>query len=81
MIFGLLPLPFGLLFQQVFINPISCNHDQTPVISFWQIWALGVLLVKILAALILTGPQWWLRENIDIVSSQIISGNLSCILI
>lgn len=67
MIFGVLPLPFGLLFQQVIINPLSCNHDQTPVISIWQIWALGVLLAKILTALVLTGPQWWLREAIDTI--------------
>jgi len=66
-IFGLMPLPFGLLFQQVVISPISCNHDQTPVISVWQVWALGALLAKILTALVLTGPQWWLREAIDTI--------------
>jgi hypothetical protein len=63
-----MPLPFGLLFQQVLISPISCNHDQTPVISVWQVWALGALLAKILTALVLTGPRWWLREAIDTVS-------------
>lgn len=64
-IFGFLPLLFGLLFQQVVINPISCNHDQTPVLSVWQVWALGVLLTKIATAVILTGPQWPLRQVIE----------------
>ncbi len=52
---------------QVVITPISCNHDQTPVISVLQLWALGALLAKISTALILTGPQWWLREAIDTI--------------
>ena len=65
MIFGFLPVLFGLLFQQIVINPISCNIDQTPVTSIWQVWALGVLHTKISTALILTGPQWWLRQAID----------------
>ncbi|CAF0717397.1 unnamed protein product [Brachionus calyciflorus] len=65
MIFGFLPILFGLLFQQIVINPISCSLNQTPVYSLWQIWALGVLHTKISTALILTGPQWWLREVVD----------------
>lgn len=65
MIFGFLPILFGLLFQQIVINPISCSLNQTPVHSLWQIWALGVLHTKISTALILTGPQWWLREVVD----------------
>lgn len=67
MIFGIIPLPFGLLFQQVVIAPISSNHDQTPVVSMFQVWALGALLAKISTAFILTGPQWWLREAIDTI--------------
>lgn len=65
MIFGYLPLLFGLLFQQIVINPISCNMDQTPIISIWQIWALGILHTKILTALLMTGPQWWLKQVVD----------------
>lgn len=65
MIFGFLPILFGLLFQQIIINPISANHDQTPVMSLWQIWALGLLHTKIATALILAGPQWWLRQAVD----------------
>ena len=65
MIFGFLPFLFGLLFQQIVINPISANHDQTPIMSLWQVWALGVLHTKICTALILTGPQWWLRQAVD----------------
>ncbi|RNA37476.1 E3 ubiquitin- ligase MARCH6 [Brachionus plicatilis] len=65
MIFGFIPILFGLLFQKIVINPISCNLDQTPVHSIWQIWALGVLLTKISTALVLIGPQWSLREAVD----------------
>ena len=65
MIFGIIPLLFGLLFQQIVINPICCNHDQTPVISIWQVWALGVLHTKILTAIALTGPRWWLKTAIE----------------
>jgi E3 ubiquitin-protein ligase MARCH6 len=65
LLFGIIPLLFGILFQLCIINPISCNHDQTPVMSLWQVWALGVLHTKITTALILTGPQWWLKQSID----------------
>jgi E3 ubiquitin-protein ligase MARCH6 len=71
MIFGYMPLLFGLLFQQIVINPISCNMDQTPVISIWQIWALGILHTKISTALLMTGPQWWLRQVVDKVIASI----------
>lgn len=65
MIFGYIPILLGLLFQKIVINPISCNLDQTPVHSIWQIWALGVLLTKISTALVLIGPQWSIREAVD----------------
>ena len=68
MMFGIIPLVLGLLFQQILINPLVCNLDQTPVISLWQVWALGVLHTKILTAITLTGPQWWLKQTIERVS-------------
>ncbi len=71
MIFGILPLMFGLLFQQIIINPLSCNNDQTPVVSMFQVWALGVLHTKILTAVTLTGPHWWLKLAIERVNSKI----------
>lgn len=34
----------------------------------WQDWALGVLHAKIIAAITLMGPQWWLKNVIEQVS-------------
>lgn len=65
MIFGIIPVGLGILFQQIVINPIGCNHDQTPIMSICQVWALGVLLTKICTAITLTGPQWWLRQVVE----------------
>ncbi|CAF95396.1 unnamed protein product, partial [Tetraodon nigroviridis] len=39
--------------------------DQTPLFSPWQDWALGVLHAKIIAAITLMGPQWWLKAVIE----------------
>lgn len=38
------------------------------VTSVWQDWALGVLHAKIIAAITLMGPQWWLKTVIEQVS-------------
>lgn len=65
LIFGIIPLLFGLLFQLIVIIPISCGYEQTPVISAWQTWALGVLLTKIFTACVLSGPTWWLKQAIE----------------
>jgi E3 ubiquitin-protein ligase MARCH6 len=65
LIFGIIPLLFGLLFQLIVIVPISCGYEQTPVISAWQTWALGVLLTKIFTACVLSGPTWWLKQAIE----------------
>ena len=71
-VFVIIPFLFGLLFQFIVINPISCGFDQTPVMSAWQVWTLGVLHTKILIAVILTGPQWWLKNIIERVSEKYI---------
>ncbi|KAI4809852.1 hypothetical protein KUCAC02_018710 [Chaenocephalus aceratus] len=39
--------------------------DQTPLFYPWQDWALGVLHAKIIAAITLMGPQWWLKTVIE----------------
>lgn len=38
------------------------------VVCVWQDWALGVLHAKIIAAITLMGPQWWLKTVIEQVS-------------
>ena len=37
-----------------------------------QDWALGVLHAKIIAAITLMGPQWWLKTVIEQVSLTIV---------
>ncbi|ROT62590.1 hypothetical protein C7M84_019575 [Penaeus vannamei] len=37
----------------------------TPIIFLWQDWALGVLYTKIMCALVMMGPNWWLKTNLE----------------
>lgn len=46
------------------------NHEGTCTyidvyLCFLQDWALGVLHAKIIAAITLMGPQWWLKTVIE----------------
>ncbi|XP_076146942.1 E3 ubiquitin-protein ligase MARCHF6-like [Alosa pseudoharengus] len=62
---GVIPLLLGLLFQLVIVAPLRVPLDQTPLFYPWQDWALGVLHAKIIAAITLMGPQWWLKTVIE----------------
>ncbi|MBN3292010.1 MARH6 ligase, partial [Polypterus senegalus] len=62
---GLVPLLLGLLFELVIVAPLRVPLDQTPLFYPWQDWALGVLHAKIIAAITLMGPQWWLKTVIE----------------
>uniref|UniRef100_A0A667WZN7 E3 ubiquitin-protein ligase MARCHF6 n=1 Tax=Myripristis murdjan TaxID=586833 RepID=A0A667WZN7_9TELE len=62
---GLIPLLLGLLFEVVIVAPLRVPLDQTPLFYPWQDWALGVLHAKIIAAITLMGPQWWLKTVIE----------------
>uniref|UniRef100_A0A3B3RU22 E3 ubiquitin-protein ligase MARCHF6 n=1 Tax=Paramormyrops kingsleyae TaxID=1676925 RepID=A0A3B3RU22_9TELE len=62
---GVIPLLLGLLFEQVIVAPLRVPLDQTPLFYPWQDWALGVLHAKIIAAVTLMGPQWWLKAVIE----------------
>ncbi|KAG5841939.1 hypothetical protein ANANG_G00172350 [Anguilla anguilla] len=65
MLAGLIPLLLGLLFDLVIVAPLRVPLDQTPLFYPWQDWALGVLHAKIIAAITLMGPQWWLKTVIE----------------
>ncbi|MGH0145319.1 UNVERIFIED_CONTAM: hypothetical protein FKN15_049206 [Acipenser sinensis] len=65
---GVVPLLLGLLFELVIVAPLRVPLDQTPLFYPWQDWALGVLHAKIIAAITLMGPQWWLKTVIEQVS-------------
>uniref|UniRef100_A0A4W5LYT1 E3 ubiquitin-protein ligase MARCHF6 n=1 Tax=Hucho hucho TaxID=62062 RepID=A0A4W5LYT1_9TELE len=62
---GAIPLLLGLLFEMVIVAPLRVPLDQTPLFYPWQDWALGVLHGKIIAAITLMGPQWWLKTVIE----------------
>uniref|UniRef100_A0A8C6MHU4 E3 ubiquitin-protein ligase MARCHF6 n=1 Tax=Nothobranchius furzeri TaxID=105023 RepID=A0A8C6MHU4_NOTFU len=62
---GVIPLLLGLLFELVIVAPLRVPLDQTPLFYPWQDWALGVLHAKIIAAITLMGPQWWLKAVIE----------------
>ncbi|KAK6299544.1 hypothetical protein J4Q44_G00295770 [Coregonus suidteri] len=62
---GVIPLLLGLLFELVIVAPLRVPLDQTPLLYPWQDWALGVLHAKIIAAITLMGPQWWLKTVIE----------------
>ncbi|KAL4635151.1 E3 ubiquitin-protein ligase MARCH6, partial [Arapaima gigas] len=62
---GVIPLLLGLLFELVIVAPLRVPLDQTPLFCPWQDWALGVLHAKIIAAITLMGPQWWLKMVIE----------------
>uniref|UniRef100_A0A8C8IQK0 E3 ubiquitin-protein ligase MARCHF6 n=1 Tax=Oncorhynchus tshawytscha TaxID=74940 RepID=A0A8C8IQK0_ONCTS len=62
---GAIPLLLGLLFEMVIVAPLRVPLDQTPLFYPWQDWALGVLHAKIIAAITLMGPQWWLKTVIE----------------
>lgn len=62
---GVVPLLLGLLFELVVVAPLRVSLDQTPVFFPWQDWALGVLHTKIICAITMMGPQWWLKRVIE----------------
>lgn len=40
-LFGVIPLLFGLLLELLILVPARVPLEQTPVLSVWQDWALG----------------------------------------
>ncbi|KAK2148324.1 hypothetical protein LSH36_502g01051 [Paralvinella palmiformis] len=70
LLLGLVPLLLGLLFEQVIVVPLRVPLNQTPIFFPWQDWALGVLHAKIICAITMMGPQWWLKVVIEQVYNQ-----------
>lgn len=65
LLFGVVPMLFGLLLELVIIIPLRLSLIQTPIFFLWQDWALGVLYTKIACVFTLMGPDWRLRRAID----------------
>ncbi|XP_077982341.1 E3 ubiquitin-protein ligase MARCHF6-like [Glandiceps talaboti] len=62
---GLVPLLLGLEFELVIVAPLRVPLDQSPIFFLWQDWALGVLHTKIICAVTMMGPSWWLKRAIE----------------
>ncbi|GAB6030401.1 E3 ubiquitin-protein ligase march6 [Chamberlinius hualienensis] len=64
-VLGIIPLLLGILFDVIVIMPIRVPLYQTPSTFLWQDWALGILHTKIICAITMMGPNWWLKEVIE----------------
>ena len=78
---GVVPLLLGLLFELVVVVPLRVPLDQTPVFFPWQDWALGVLHTKIICAVTMMGPQWWLKRVMEQVNAVVWSTRLYCYIV
>eukprot|EP00058_Branchiostoma_floridae_P026802 XP_002612293.1 hypothetical protein BRAFLDRAFT_80099 [Branchiostoma floridae] len=65
LLLGAVPLLLGLLFELVVVVPLRVPLDQSPLFFPWQDWALGVLHAKIICAMTMMGPQWWLKRAME----------------
>lgn len=65
LLIGVVPLLLGLLFELVVVAPLRVPLEQSPIFFPWQDWALGVLHAKIVCAVTMMGPQWWLKRVIE----------------
>ncbi|MPC16067.1 E3 ubiquitin-protein ligase MARCH6 [Portunus trituberculatus] len=61
------PLMVGVLMELVIVIPLRVPLHQTPILFLWQDWALGVLYTKIMCALVMMGPNWWLKTNLELI--------------
>ncbi|XP_018007502.1 E3 ubiquitin-protein ligase MARCHF6, partial [Hyalella azteca] len=60
-----IPLLVGVLVELVLLLPLRVPLHQTPVLFLWQNWALGVPNTKIICALVMMGPNWWLKTHLE----------------
>lgn len=73
-----MPYLLGTFFQLIFVGPLRLENNQVFLISteliyflktgltfIWQDWAMGVLHLKIILAIVMMGPEWWLRTACD----------------
>lgn len=55
----------GIHFDLIIVIPLRVPLDASPVMYLFHDWALGVLHTKIIGALTLMGPNWWLKAALD----------------
>lgn len=64
-VIGIIPLMLGLLCELILVIPLRVPLHQTPVSFVWQDLVLGILHAKIICAVTLMGPSWWLKRIIE----------------
>lgn len=65
LMFGVVPLLFGLLLELVVVVPLRVPINQTPVLFLIQDWTLGVLYTKITCGVLMMGPDTALKLAIE----------------
>jgi E3 ubiquitin-protein ligase MARCH6 len=64
--FGLvLPSLLGALFELTFIAPLFVSTNEAALFNYFQIWALGAVLMKLVACVIMSGQVAPLRSLLD----------------
>ncbi|XP_065571843.1 E3 ubiquitin-protein ligase MARCHF6-like [Artemia franciscana] len=62
---GVVPFLLGLTLDLVLIVPLRIPLHQTPIYFLTQDWCLGVLYTKIICAVTMMSPDWWLRHALE----------------
>lgn len=65
LMFGVVPLLFGLLLELVVVVPLRVPFHATPVLFLIQDWTLGVLYTKITCGILMMGPDTALKLAIE----------------
>ncbi|KAF7255534.1 E3 ubiquitin-protein ligase MARCH6, partial [Paragonimus skrjabini miyazakii] len=68
----LLPVCLGLLINLMFIVPFQLGPKKTLIVGFWELWIFGIMHLKVIILLTLTGPSWWLRRRLEAVQDELV---------
>ncbi|CAK8684755.1 unnamed protein product [Clavelina lepadiformis] len=69
-VFAIIPFLLGLLFKLVIEIPLEVPLHQTPTVNFPRIWVSGLFIFKFSISILLTGPDNWLKNDIEEVYQQ-----------
>ncbi|UJR28527.1 hypothetical protein I4U23_009764 [Adineta vaga] len=64
-VIGYVPFMIGLASELVLIIPLSTSIEQTAVLTPLRVWIIGLLNTKIAIALVMSGPQWRLKNVLE----------------
>ncbi|KAF5394247.1 hypothetical protein PHET_11974 [Paragonimus heterotremus] len=67
-----LPVCLGLLINLMFIVPFQLGPKKTLIVGFWELWIFGIMHLKVIILLTLTGPSWWLRRRLEAIQDELV---------